>query len=252
MLVAYHAPVKLLSDGRTTLTEKSAKKAEANSLLAALPRKEYQLMLPKLKLVTLTFGEVLYSPGQAIEHVYFPTNSLVSLLTLVLEHQALEVGMVGREGMLGIPLALGLNNSPERALVQGSGMALRMTAEDFRHELQQSVHLQREVYRYTFELMLQITQTAACNRFHQIEARLARWLLMTRDRVRSNQFYLTQDLLGDMLGVRRVGVTQAAGDLRERKLINYSRGQISILDGQGLEAVACQCYQVVKDRHEVD
>ena len=160
MLVAYHAPVKPVSDGRTTLTEKAvekaAEKAEANSLLAALPRKEYQLMLPKLKLVTLTFGEVLYSPGEAIEHVYFPTNSLVSLLTLVLEHQALEVGMVGREGMLGIPLALGLNNSPVRALVQGSGMALRMTAEDFRHELQQSVHLQREVYRYTFELMLQM------------------------------------------------------------------------------------------------
>ena len=248
MLVAYQAPVKSIPDVRVSLTEK----AEENSLLAALPRKEYQLMLPKLQLVTLTFGEVLYSPDEAIKHVYFPTNSLVSLLTLVLEHQALEVGMVGREGMLGIPLALGLSNSPVRALVQGSGMALRMTAEDFRHELQRSVHLQREVYRYTFELMSQITQTAACNRFHQIEARLARWLLMTRDRVRSNQFYLTQDLLGDMLGVRRVGVTQAAGDLRERKLIHYSRGQISILDGKGLEAVACQCYQVVKDMHEID
>lgn len=248
MLVAYQAPVKSISDSRAALTEK----AEENSLLAALPRKEYQLMLPKLQLVILTFGEVLYSPDEAIKHVYFPTNSLVSLLTLVLEHQALEVGMVGREGMLGIPLALGLNNSPVRALVQGSGLALRMTADDFRQELQQSVHLQREVYRYTFELMLQITQTAACNRFHQIEARLARWLLMTRDRVCSNQFYLTQDLLGDMLGVRRVGVTQAAGDLRERKLIHYSRGQISILDGKGLEAVACQCYQVVKDRQEFD
>lgn len=232
MLVAYRVPV-------------------ANNLLAALPRKDYQLLLARLEPITLTFGEVLYRPGEPIRHVYFPTDSLVSLLTLAEGHQALEVGMVGREGMLGIPLALGVSDSPVRALVQGSGMALRMTSAHFHNEFQQSVLLQREVYRYTYELMVQMTQTAACNRFHRVEARLARWLLMTRDRVRSNQFHLTQDLLGNMLGVRRVGVTKAAGALRQRKLISYNRGEISILDGDSLETAACQCYQIVKDMHDV-
>ena len=237
MLVAYRVPV--------------ANSLLANSLLAALPRKDYQLLLARLEPITLTFGEVLYRPGEPIRHVYFPTDSLVSLLTLAEGHQALEVGLVGREGMLGIPLALGVSDSPVRALVQGSGMALRMTSAHFRNEFQQSVLLQREVYRYTYELMVQMAQTAACNRFHRVEARLARWLLMTRDRVQSNQFHLTQDLLGNMLGVRRVGVTKAAGALRQRKLISYNRGEISILDGDGLEAAACQCYQIVKDMHDV-
>jgi CRP-like cAMP-binding protein len=130
-------------------------------------------------------------------------------------------------------------------------MALRMTSAHFRNEFQQSMLLQREVYRYTYELMVQMTQTAACNRFHRVEARLARWLLMSRDRVRSNQFHLTQDLLDNMLGVRRVGVTNASGALRQRKLISYNRGEISILDGDGLEAAACQRYQIVKDMHNV-
>ena len=232
MPVTYHVPV-------------------ANSLLAALPHKDYQLLLERLEPIKLTFGEVLYRPGEPIHYVYFPTDSLVSLLTLAEGHQALEVGMVGYEGMLGIPLALGVSNSPVRALVLSSGMALRMASTHFRNEFQQSVLLQREVYRYTHELMAQMTQTAACNSFHQIEARLARWLLMTRDRVRSNQFHQTQDILGNILGVRRVGVTKAASALRQRKLISYNRGEISILDGDGLEAAACQCYQVVKDMHDV-
>ncbi|MDO8263577.1 MAG: Crp/Fnr family transcriptional regulator [Gallionella sp.] len=221
----------------------------ANSLLAALPRKDYQLLLDRLEPIMLTFGEVLYRPGEPIRHVYFPTDSLVSLLALAEGHQALGVGLVGHEGMLGIPLALGVSDSPVRAMVQGSGMALRMTTAHFQNEFQQNALLQREVYRYTYELIVQLTQTAACNRFHRVEARLARWLLMTRDRVRSNQFHLTQDLLGNMLGVRRVGVTKAAGDLRQRNLISYNRGEISILDGGGLEAAACQCYQIVKDMH---
>jgi CRP-like cAMP-binding protein len=232
MLVAYRVPV-------------------ANSLLVALPRKDYQLRLTRLEPITLTFGEELYRPGEPIRHVYFPTDSLVTLLTLAEGHQALEVGLIGHEGMLGIPLALGVSDSPVRAMVQGSGMALRMTSAHFRNEFQQSVRLQEEVYRYTYELMVQLTQTAACNRFHRVEARLARWLLMTRDRVQSNQFHLTQDLLANMLGVRQVGVTKAAGALRQRKLISYNRGEISILDGDGLEAAACPCYQIVKDMHDV-
>ena len=160
------------------------------------------MLLDRLEQITLTFGDVLYLPGEPIEHVYFPIDSLVSLLTLVEGHHALEVGLIGREGMLGIPLALGVSDSPVRAMVLGSGMALRMTSAHFRKELQQNALLQKEVYRYTYELMIQMTQTAACNRFHQVEARLARWLLMTRDRVRSNRFHLTQDLLANMLGGR--------------------------------------------------
>jgi CRP-like cAMP-binding protein len=222
----------------------------ANSLLAALPDKVYRSLLGRLEPVTLTFGEVLYHPGELILHVYFPTDTLVSLLTTAEGHLALEVGMVGREGMLGIPLALGVGHSPVHAVVQGAGTALRMTTAHFHKEFQQSAQLQREVYLYIFELINQMTQTAACNRFHRIEARLARWLLMTRDRVQSNQFHLTQDNLSNMLGVRRVGITKAAGDLRLRKLIGYNRGEISILDGDGLEQAACQCYQIVKDMHD--
>jgi CRP-like cAMP-binding protein len=223
----------------------------ANNLIAALPREQLPLLMPRLETVTLTFGEVLYRPGDAINHVYFPIDSLVSLLTLIEGHQALEVGLVGHEGMLGIPLALGVKESPVRALVQGTGLALRMSAADFLNEFKNNEQFQREVYRYTYELMVQMTQTAACNRFHCVEARLARWLLMTRDRVLSNQFHLTQELLSDMLGVRRAGVTKAAGALRQRNLISYIRGDINILDHTGLEAAACQCYQIVKDMHDV-
>ena len=218
----------------------------ANSLLAVLPRKGYELLLPHLEQVTLEFGDVLYRPGEAFEHVYFPIDCLVSLLTEVEGHLALEVGMVGREGMLGIPLALGVRESPVRALVQGSGTALRMDAARFRREIGRNLPLQRAVLRYTHDLMVQVTQTAACNRFHDVEARLARWLLMTRDRIRSNDFRLTQDMLSRMLGVLRVAVTTAAGTLQERNLIRYSRGKIAILDGVALEAAACVCYQIVK------
>jgi CRP-like cAMP-binding protein len=219
----------------------------ANSLLAALPRSHYRLLLAHLEPVAVTFGEVLYRPGEPIQYVYFPTDSLVSLLTLVDGHMALEIGLVGREGMLGIPLVLGTNDSPVRALVQGSGTALRMKSAHFLAKFKQSAPLQKEIHRYIHERMVQITQTAACNRFHLVEARLARWLLMTRDRVRSDQFRLTQELLGCMLGVLRVAVTKAASALQRRKLISYRRGEISILDGQGLEAAACRCYQVVKN-----
>jgi CRP-like cAMP-binding protein len=223
----------------------------ANSLLAALPVKVSQSLLERMEPIKLTSGEVLYRPGEPIRYVYFPTDTMVSLLTSAEGHQALEVGMVGREGMLGTPLALGVNVSPVQAVVQGAGMALRMTSAHFLKEFQHSPRMQQEVYRYIYELINQMTQTAACNRFHRVEARLARWLLMTRDRVQSNHFHLTQDLLSNMLGVRRVGVTKAAGDLRLRKLISYNRGEISILDGDGLEAAACQCYQIVKNMHDV-
>jgi CRP-like cAMP-binding protein len=222
-----------------------------NSLLAALPRKSYLRLAPGLAPVELVFGEVLYEPGDPIRDVYFPTQSLVSLLTVVEGHLALEVGMVGREGMVGVPLVLGSDVSPVRALVQGAGPALKMNGQRFRSELNASPPLQRELQRYIYAMMVQISQTAGCNRFHVVEARLARWLLMTRDRVRSGQFRMTHEFLSHMLGVRRVGVTEAASALQRRKLIEYSRGNITILDDRGLEAACCSCYQVVRDMHEV-
>ena len=219
---------------------------EVNSVLASLPAEEYQRLLAGLELVTLTYGEVLYEPGAPIRHVYFPINCLVSLLTTVEGHQALEVGLVGHEGMVSIALALGIDVSPARVLVQATGIAMRMEAARFRKEFLQSMPLQQALYRYTHALMAQIAQTAACNQFHSVGERLARWLLMTRDRVRSNEFRLTQEFLADMLGVRRVGVTIAASALQKRKLIRYGRGEITILDRKRLSAASCECYQIIK------
>src|SRR6266446_1311142 len=204
-----------------------------NSVLAALPPRTYRDLLSGLEPVALVFGDVLYEPGAPIRDVYFPTDGVVSLLTLVEGRLALEVGLVGREGMVGV------------ALAQGSGTALRMSAARFRKEFRRSAPLQRELHRYTHSLMAQITQTAACNRFHRVPARLARWLLMTRDRVRSDRFYLTHEFLSHMLGVRRVGVTEAASALQRRKLIAYRRGNITILDHGGLETASCPCYAIV-------
>jgi CRP-like cAMP-binding protein len=220
----------------------------ANSLLAALPRKAYRALLPGLAPVTLVFGDVLYEPGAQIPDVYFPDKSIVSLLTIVDGHAALEVGLVGREGMVGIPLALGVAVSPVRALVQGAGGALQMSAGRFRKAFGDSPALQGALHRYAHALMAQITQTAACNRFHRVDARLARWLLMTRDRACSGEFHLTHEFLAHMLGVRRVGVTEAASALQKRGLIDYSRGNIRILDHAGLEAASCSCYRLASDR----
>ena len=228
----------------------AANRKVANSLLAALSGKNYRRLRSGLEAVELEFGDVLYEAGQTIRHVYFPGNSLVSLLTVVDQRMALEVGMVGREGMVGVPLALGAQVSPVRALVQGRGTAMRMESARFCREIRRSPQLQRGVHRYANELMAQVSLTAACNRFHVIAARLARWLLMTRDRVRSGEFRLTQEFLAHMLGVRRVGVTQAARSLQARQLIDYNRGSIRILDDKGLEAAACECYALVKSRDD--
>ena len=218
----------------------------ANSLLAALPRQDYERMRAELEPVNLVYGEVLYEPGERVRHVYFPGDAHVSLLSVIENGKALEVGLVGREGMVGMSLALGVEDSPVRALVQGSGTALRMKAAAFREELSRCAPLARETYRYAYDKLAQARQTAACNRFHQVEARLARWLLMTRDRVRSDHFHLTHEFLADMLGVRRAGVTNAATSLQRKKLIRYRRGHISVLDRGGLAAAACPCYEVVR------
>jgi CRP-like cAMP-binding protein len=221
----------------------------ANSLLAALPPAAYRRLLPGLTPVDLVFNDVLYEPGERIRDVYFPSRSLVSLLTLVEGHLALEVGMVGREGMVGVPLALGVDVSPVRALVQGGGPAQKMSAARFTGEMKSNAPLRRALHCYVHAMMAQISQTAGCNRFHVVEARLARWLLMTRDRVGAPEFRMTHDFLSHMLGVRRVGVTEAASALQGKKLIEYARGNIRILDQRGLEAACCSCYQVVKELH---
>lgn len=222
-----------------------------NNLLAALPGRDYRRLLAGLKPVELVYGQVLYEPAGRIEHVYFPDNCLVSLLTAVDKQRTLEVGMVGNEGMVGMPLALGASVSAVRALVQGAGTAMRMTAKRFLGEFRNSPPLQQALFHYTHFLMAQISQTAACNRFHDSNARLARWLLMTGDRVHSDEFHLTQDFLADMLGIRRVGVTKAASVLQQRNLIEYSRGHLRILDRQSLEAAACTCYRIVKDLQDI-
>ena len=223
----------------------------ANHVLAAVPRQAYRRMLPSLEPVELIYGQVLYEPLGPIRHVYFPLDCLVSLLTAVDERRTLEVGMVGSEGMVGMPMALGIGVSAVRALVQGGGTALRMTAAHFRAELKNNQPLQRALFRYNHLLMAQISQTAACNRFHEAEARLARWLLMTSDRLQTNEFTLTHEFLAHMLGVRREGVTKAASALHRKKIIDYTRGKITILNRNGLEGVACTCYGIVKKLQDV-
>ncbi len=218
----------------------------ANRLLAALSPKEYRQLQPELTQVTLTFADILYEPGDRIRHVYFPEDSIVSLLAEVGERSTLEVGIVGNEGMAGLSVFMGVGVSRYQAVVQGEGTAMRMKAAALHKASERPGALRRLLHRYTHSLMTQISQSAACNRFHVVEARLARWLLMTRDRVGADEFRLTQEFMSHMLGVRREGVSNAAGALQKDKLINYSRGHIRILDGVGLEAVSCQCYGIIK------
>lgn len=221
-----------------------------NQLLAALLSADYQRLQLNLELVSLKFGEVLYESGDAIEYVYFPNDALISLLTNVDDQHALEVGLIGGEGIVGISLALGVNISAFRAVVQGEGSAMRIKSKFFVQELKNNLALEKAVHRYTRSLIAQIAQTAACNRFHVIEARLARLLLMTRDRVFSNHFYLTHEFLANILGVRRVSITKAAYSLKQQKLIAYSRGHISIINLAGLELVSCPCYTLGNEKKD--
>ncbi len=214
-----------------------------NRLLAALPRAVSRQVLAACEAVQLEFGIVLYEPDARIRYVYFPTGGFISLMIPVDGTTNLEVGLVGNEGMLGVPLVLGADVSPLRALVQGAGPAWRMSAEAFTAELDRSPALRRALLRYLQVRMSQLAQTAACTRFHVVEERLARWLLMTQDRAHADAFRVTHAFLAYMLGVRRVGVTKAANALQKRKLISYHRGAITILDRAGMETAACGCYQ---------
>lgn len=219
----------------------------ANLLLAALPPDEMARMLPLLDPVQVEAGEVLSEPGDPISHIYFPHDCLLSLLAVAEGRMTLEVGLVGREGMLGATVALGHQTSQVRAVAQRAGSASRMETAAFREEFARNPLLQKVIARYTDSLLAQAIQIAVCSRFHVLEARLARSLLVTRDRLQSDKFHLTHEFLAHALGVRRVGVTKAASALQEQGLIVYSRGNIEILDAEGLAAASCTCYEIVKE-----
>jgi CRP-like cAMP-binding protein len=220
--------------------------SNVNRLLATLPKNEYKRLSPRLKTVSLVLGEVLYEPGDAIKYVYFPNDSIISLIATLSETSWLEVGMVGNEGMAGLAIFMGVRFSPTRALVQGAGTAMRLSSAAVRTEANRLGSLHHLLHRYSHSLLTQVSQSSACNRFHLVEARLARWLLMTHDRLAAKEFPLTQEFLSTMLGVRREGVSKAAGALQAGKLIRYSRGVITILNRSGLEAKSCHCYAIIK------
>jgi CRP-like cAMP-binding protein len=223
----------------------------ANRILRQLHHKDYQRLLPALEEVTVRFGQVLYQPGDRIEHVYFPNDSLVSLIVMAGDEQVAEVGMIGNEGAVGGSAALGIGISPFLAIVQGAGTAMRIKTSRLSSKANgagslDAGSLQRHLLKFSHLLTAQVAQTAACNRFHVMSARLARWLLMTRDRTLTNEFRLTQEFLAHMLGVQRAGVSRAASVLKKKKIIRYSRGKITILNQKELAASSCQCYQQVK------
>ncbi len=222
----------------------------ANRLLTALPCKDRERLLANCEHIELIFTDVLYRAGELIPHVYLPTGSVISLMMSIKDNAGLEVGLVGNEGMLGITLMLGVEVAPFDALVQGSGTALRITVPAFLRELEQSPALQLELKRYLFVSMRQVAQTAACNRFHVVEERLARWLLMTQDRTNADTLHITHVFLAYILGVRRVGITKAAYSLQQQKLIRYHRGNITILDRAGLEAASCGCYRTDRETYD--
>lgn len=217
--------------------------AGTNGLLDSLPSEVREPLLAASETVELTIGDVLWQPLERIEHVYFPLDSFISQLYPVDSQENLELALVGREGMLGIPLVLGVNSTVMQALVQGTGKAVRIDTAAFLKELDMLPDLRRRLCRYVYVIMAQLALTVTCNSFHSLDARLARWLLMTHDRSPSGSFHLTHKFLGQMLGVRRVGVTNAAGRLQKRKYVRYSRGNINVLNRAGLEKISCSCYE---------
>jgi CRP-like cAMP-binding protein len=213
-----------------------------NRLLGSLPAAQRKRLLAQCETVELTFGQILCEPDEPYRHAYFPLQGFISTVATVGSHQPLEVRLIGNEGMLGATLALGVNTVPLRAVVQGSGAAWRVGAAALRRALDREPALRPLLSRYLYVLVAQLSQSTGCNRFHEVEARLARWLLMTHDRAHADHFHLTHAFLANMLGVRRSGITVAAGALQQRALIRYARGTISVLDRRGLERASCDCY----------
>jgi CRP-like cAMP-binding protein len=221
-----------------------------NRLLAALSRNEYDRLAPQLRPVSFDLGEVVYEFGGHLDYVYFPTTSIVSLLYTMENGSSAEMGLTGNDGVVGIALFMGGGTMPNRAVVQSGGGALRMKAKVLQDEFARGGKFQHVLLRYTQALITQISQTAVCNRLHSVEQQLCRWLLLSHDRVQADELIMTQELIGDMLGVRREGVTVAAGRLQDTGAISYVRGHITILDRQKLEETVCECYQVVKEEFD--
>jgi CRP-like cAMP-binding protein len=217
-----------------------------NRLLAALPGEVFDRLLPHLQQISFAFGGVVYESSEQMEHIYFPTTCIVSLLYTMTDGATAEMGLVGNDGVVGIALFMGGNTVPNRAVVQVAGEAFRVQARVIKEEFKRGGPCQMLLLRYTQALMTQISQTAVCNSLHTVEQRLCRWLLLTHDRAHSAELRLTQGLIANMLGGRRESITKAAGRLQAAGLIHYVRGHITILDRNGLEAASCECYQVVK------
>ena len=220
-----------------------------NRLLDLLPAADRRRLLEHMELVELDLRQRVYEPGKPIEHVYFPLTTVISMLAVMDDGQAVEVATMGNEGMAGLPVFLGASTSPDLAFAQVPGRALRMPAGEFRELANGAGTVQALLQRYTQAFFVQLAQGAACNRLHSMDERLARWLLMTHDRVGQDQFPLTQEFMAQMLAVRRATVTEAAGRLQQAGLITYSRGIITILDRPGLEAASCECYRIISDEH---
>lgn len=223
---------------------------KANRLLAALPEKNYQALLPLLERVELPLGMALYESGAKQAHVYFPTSSIVSLLYVLEDGASAEIAITGNEGLVGIALFMGGETTPSRAVVQSAGEAYRLKAAVLKEQFERGGELQHLLLRFTQALITQMTQTAVCNRHHAVHQQLCRWLLLSLDRLPGNQLVMTQELIANMLGVRREGVTEAAGKLQAEGLIEYSRGRITVLDRDQLEANVCECYSVVKREYD--
>jgi len=222
-----------------------------NRLLAALPAEVFDRLLPDLVLAPMPLGKVIYESGAELEHVYFPvTSCIVSMLYVMTDGSSAEIAVVGHEGMVGIALFMGGGTTSSRALVQSAGQAFQLEAKALQVEFERHSRLQALLLRYTQALITQTSQTAVCNRYHSVEQQLCRWLLLSLDRLSSNELTMTQELIANMLGVRREGVTEAAGKLQARGLIRYSRGHITVLDRRGLETQVCECYAVVKKEYD--
>jgi CRP-like cAMP-binding protein len=224
--------------------------ARQNRLLAALPADEYALLLPKLELVPMPLGEKVCEPGVQMHYVYFPTTCIVSLLYVMEDGASAEIAVVGNEGIVGVSLFMGGESTTSWAVVQSAGHAYRLKAQHLKEEFYRAGPIQRLLLRYTQALLTQMAQTAVCNRHHSVDQQLCRWLLLSLDRLPSNELAMTQELIANMLGVRREGVTEAAGALQRDGLINYSRGKITVVDRPGLENRVCECYAVVRKEFE--
>ncbi|MBA3240749.1 MAG: Crp/Fnr family transcriptional regulator [Acidobacteria bacterium] len=224
--------------------------SEGNRLLAMLPGDEFERLQPHLEHVTFALGEVVYESGVQQSYIYFPTTAIISLLYMMENGSSAEMGVAGNDGLVGVALFMGGDSVPNRAVVQSAGDAIGMKTKVLREEFARGGTFQRLLLRYTQALMTQMSQTAVCNRLHTLEQQLCRWLLLSRDRLNTDELVMTQELIANMLGVRREGVTHAAQRLQESGLISYVRGRITILDRGGLEAAVCECYRVVRDEYE--